>query len=77
MMIQLDFSTYMNKNIEVDEEKKKNIIDRLYQDKMAGFINNIIEETGLDLLNTLRVLDLLKRRRLVQETFQNYYCRYM
>ena len=46
-MIQLDFSTYMNKNIEVDEEKKKNIIDRLYQDKMAGFINNIIDDNEI------------------------------
>ena len=25
-MVQFDFSTYMNKNIEVDEEKKKSII---------------------------------------------------
>lgn len=46
-MIQLDFSTYTNKNIEVDEEKKKNIIDRLYQDKMAGFINNIIDDNEI------------------------------
>lgn len=46
-MIQFDFSTYMNKNIEVDEEKKKNIIDRLYQDKMAGFIHHIIDDNEI------------------------------
>ncbi len=39
------------------------------------FINNIIEETGLNLLNTLHALESLKGYRLVQETFQNYYSR--
>lgn len=36
-------------------------------------INYIIEETGLDLLTVLRDLGNLKRYRLVQETFQNYF----
>ena len=39
------------------------------------FINNIIEETGLNLLEALHILEKLKKRRLIQETFQNYYCR--
>jgi DNA processing protein len=39
------------------------------------FINNIIEETGLNLLNVLHALDSLKANKLVQETFQNYYSR--
>ena len=46
-MVQFDFSTYMNKNIEVDEEKKKIIIKKLHQDKMAGFINNIIDDNEI------------------------------
>ena len=37
------------------------------------YINYIIEETGLDLLTVLRDLGNLKRYRLVQETFQNYF----
>lgn len=37
------------------------------------FINNIIEETGLNLLNALHALENLKHSGLVQETFQNYY----
>lgn len=39
------------------------------------FINNIIEETGLDLLCVLRALDQLKTRGLIRESFQNYYCK--
>lgn len=39
------------------------------------FINNIIEETGLNLLEVLHILEKLKKNRQVQETFQNYYCR--
>ena len=39
------------------------------------YINYIIEETGLDLLTVLHILDKLKRCGLVQETFQNYFSR--
>ena len=39
----------------------------------SRYINYIIEETGLDLLTVLRDLGNLKRYRLVQETFQNYF----
>lgn len=39
------------------------------------YVNNIIEETGLHVLDALHILENLKKRRIVQETFQNYYCR--
>lgn len=39
------------------------------------FINNIIEETGLNLLSALHALENLKHSGLAQETFQNYYSR--
>ncbi len=39
------------------------------------FINTIVDETHLNLLSTLHALDCLKKRHLVQETFQNYFCR--
>ena len=41
----------------------------------SRYINYIIEETGLDLLTVLHSLDKLKRYGLVQETFQNYFCK--
>ena len=41
----------------------------------SRYINYIIEETGLDLFTVLRSLDKLKRCGLVQETFQNYFCK--
>ncbi len=39
------------------------------------FINSIIDETGLDFLTVLSALDSLKKKHLVQETFQNYFCK--
>ncbi|MCD7980895.1 MAG: DNA-processing protein DprA [Clostridiales bacterium] len=39
------------------------------------FIDMIIEETGLNLLTVLHALDFLKKKQLVQETFQNYFCK--
>ncbi len=39
------------------------------------FLNLIIEETGLNLLTVLHALELLRKKHLVQETFQNYFCR--
>ena len=39
------------------------------------FLNLIIEETGLNLLTVLHALEQLRRKHLVQETFQNYFCR--
>lgn len=39
------------------------------------FINLIIEETGLNLLAVLHAIEGLKRRHLVQESFQNYFCK--
>ena len=41
----------------------------------SRYINYIIEETGLDLITVLHSLDKLKRYGLVQETFQNYFCK--
>ncbi len=38
-------------------------------------IDEILSETDLDLLCTLSALDGLKEKRLVQETFQNYFCK--
>lgn len=40
-MIKFDFSTYMDK-VKVNLEKKCEIINKLHEDPMAGFINNII-----------------------------------
>ena len=39
------------------------------------FIDMIIEETGLNLLTVLHTLDILKKKQLVQESFQNYFCK--
>lgn len=39
------------------------------------YIDLIIEETGLNLLTVLHSLECLRRKKLVQETFQNYFCR--
>ncbi len=39
------------------------------------FINLIVAETNLDLLTVLAALDQLKKKKLVQETFQNYFCK--
>lgn len=39
------------------------------------FINLIIEETGLNLLTVLSTLDTLRKKKLIQETFQNYFCK--
>lgn len=39
------------------------------------FIDLIIEETGLNLLTVLSTLDGLRKKKLIQETFQNYFCK--
>ena len=39
------------------------------------FLNLIIEETGLNLLTVLGVLEQLRQKHLIQETFPNYFCR--
>lgn len=44
-------------------------------DLYPKFLNVIIEETGLNLLTVLHALDLLRKKHLIQETFQNYFCR--
>lgn len=44
-------------------------------DLYPKFLNVIIEETGLNLLTVLHVLELLRKKHLIQETFQNYFCR--
>lgn len=42
-MLNFDFSTYMNYSVEIDFEKKQEIIEKLVNDKMAGFYNNLIK----------------------------------
>ncbi|MCD8230939.1 MAG: DNA-processing protein DprA [Clostridiales bacterium] len=44
-------------------------------DLSPKFINSIIDETDLNLLTVLHALDALKKKQLVQETFQNYFCK--
>ncbi len=44
-------------------------------DLCAKNLDEIITLSGLDLLTALDALDVLKRDHLVQETFQNYFCR--
>ena len=58
-------------SLEKDEILVYSVVDSLN----PKYINNIIEETGLPLLQVLHILEHLKKSRLVQETFQNYYCR--
>lgn len=47
-MINFDFKTYNDTNIFVNDLEKNNIINRLYNDKMAGFLNNIIDDSKLN-----------------------------
>ena len=60
------------KNISLDKSEK--LVYGMV-DLHPKYINYIIEETGLDLLTVLHSLDKLKRYGLVQETFQNYFCK--
>lgn len=60
------------KNISLD--KNEQLVYGMV-DLHPKYINYIIEETGLDLLTVLHSLDKLKRYGLVQETFQNYFCK--
>ena len=60
------------KNISLDKSEK--LVYGMV-DLHPKYINYIIEETGLDLLTVLHSLDKLKRCGLVQETFQNYFCK--
>lgn len=60
------------KNISLD--KNEQLVYGMV-DLHPKYINYIIEETSLDLLTVLHSLDKLKRYGLVQETFQNYFCK--
>ncbi|MCD8324091.1 MAG: DNA-processing protein DprA, partial [Clostridiales bacterium] len=73
------------KNTKIVEERKKKISNSaevplekteelVYSclDLSPKFINSIIDETDLNLLSVLHSLDVLKKKELVQETFQNY-----
>lgn len=62
------------KIVEVSLEKEEILVYSCL-DLHPKFINYIIEETGLNLLTVLHVLEHLKHSGLVQETFQNYYSR--
>lgn len=55
--------------------EKEEILVYSCLDLHPKFINNIIEETGLNLLTVLHALEKLKHSGLAQETFQNYYSR--
>lgn len=46
-MINFDFKTYNDMKVIIDNDKKKEIISKLYSDKMSGFINNIIDDTEI------------------------------
>ena len=61
-----------NKNISLDKSEKLVYGCLGFHSR---YINYIIEETGLDLITVLHSLDKLKRYGLVQETFQNYFCK--
>lgn len=62
----------INNQLPLEKDQQMVYIDLDFNPK---FIDVIIEETGLDLLTVLSVLDSLKNMHLVQETFQNYYCK--
>ncbi len=75
-----------NTGIVSDSEIMKKKLDKLSLEKEERlvyisldfnpkFIDIIIEETGLNLLTVLHALDALKKKQLVQETFQNYFCK--
>ncbi len=51
--------------------------ERVYDclDLSVKQIDDILDETGLDLLTVLDALSSLKQANLAQETFQNYFCR--
>ncbi len=76
------------KNTGILEEKKKEVqkFEKLTLEKEEmmvysvldlhpKFLNLIIEETGLNLLTVLGVLEQLRQKHLIQETFPNYFCR--
>lgn len=75
-----------NTNIVEQRKKKEGKPDKLLLEKEEKlvygsldlnpkFINSIIDETDLNLLTVLHALDMLKKKGLVQETFQNYFCK--
>ncbi len=75
-----------NTNIVEQRKKKEGKTDKLPLEKEENlvygsldlnpkFINSIIDETDLNLLTVLHALDTLKQKDLVQETFQNYFCK--
>lgn len=47
-MINFDFKTYNDMKVIIDNDKKKEIINKLYNDEMSGFINNIIDDTEIN-----------------------------
>lgn len=64
-----------NKKTEKFPLEKDELLVYSCLDLHPKFIDFIIEETGLNLLSVLHALENLKNMRLVQETFQNYFCR--
>ncbi len=47
-MINFDFNTYNDTNVVIDENKKAQFISKLYNDKMSGFINNMIDDNEIN-----------------------------
>ena len=52
-MISFDFNTYNDTNIATFENKKEELISKLYNDEMSGFINNIIDDNEVN-----RIIDI-------------------
>ena len=47
-MLKFDFSTYMDSVVEIDEDEKKELLNKLCSNQMAGFYNNIISTNELN-----------------------------
>ncbi len=82
-----DMENFLNSlNIAVQKKNLKSNSDKMPLEKeeklvygcldlSPKFINSIINETDLNLLTVLQAINSLKKKQLVQETFQNYFCR--
>ncbi len=52
-MLKFDFSTYMNTHVNIDQDKKLKIIEKLKQDKMAGFIRyQLSDQQKMQIIDT-------------------------
>ncbi|MCC8141608.1 MAG: DNA-processing protein DprA [Lachnospiraceae bacterium] len=83
----VDMNSFLkNTGIVNTAKKKKNPIGEISLSREAACVYNCIDldvkhldvithESGLDLLTVLDALGTLKKYKLVQETFQNYFCR--